>query len=396
MATPVPIAKPGTSIGSALAYPAYHSSPSNGTNAIINGDFETDDFTGWTVVNHPLVADSDDWISKYEGLCSGLNNHYYDYFFQPLSYSISNVSRFQGAMLAIVSIDDSDWHETVLTITAPGQPILYLHYRLQSSQPTDTAADKYFLIGTQLSHWYSWNRNLTNDLVMKGASQYLSGKVIDITCQQGGICCTAYDVLGLAESLWNPTNGSLAIWVVDSVTNAPVAGVVVVSSFEPFGQPALSNVTDSWGAVYFNNILTGFYQFECSKDGYYSQVHPFTIYSGSQFWYGFIIEKVPSPDTGPIAFPVDPVIILIIGGGGLLAGLFLIGAVVKTLGRRSSARGAEIRPVLQNREDRTLGESEDGRGVMVRTSPSFCPYCGLALKGFHVNYCPQCGANLQT
>jgi hypothetical protein len=167
-------------------------------NAIVNGGFEFQNFTGWTRVGtYPYVTIIDYNMSQvYEGFFSALNHHTYESFYQSLDFAIFNDTKFSAAMLATVSVSDSGWHEIMLTVDEAGLGTAYLHYRLQTNQPQDTATSKYFLIGSSLERWYVFQRNICDDLIAKGLSANSGWKITQVTCQQSG-SCTVYDDLRL-------------------------------------------------------------------------------------------------------------------------------------------------------------------------------------------------------
>jgi hypothetical protein len=168
-------------------------------NAIVNGGFEFQNLTGWTSVGTPPVVDYDR-NHVYEGFFSAYNHHSYESFYQSLNLTISNDTNFSGAIFATVSVNDTAWHEIMLTINETRSEAVYLHYRVQTSQPNDTATDKYFLIGNTTEKWYGLQRNIFNDLVARGLSPGSNWTVTSVTCQQQGISCTAYDALRLTPA----------------------------------------------------------------------------------------------------------------------------------------------------------------------------------------------------
>jgi hypothetical protein len=81
----------------------------------------------------------------------------------------------------------------MLTVDEAGLGRIFLHYRLQTTQPQDTATDKYFLIGSSLERWYVLQRNICGDLIAKGLSPNSGWRITQVTCQHGDYCCTVYD-----------------------------------------------------------------------------------------------------------------------------------------------------------------------------------------------------------
>jgi hypothetical protein len=186
-----------TTVYDALSLLEYNPLSGPTPNAIVNGGFEYQNFTGWTVEGDSIIDYNK--AEVYEGFFSACNNHYYDSFYQTLSFPISINASFSAAMLALGPVDDVDWHEIMLTINESGLGTAYIHYRLQASQPTDTTTDKYFLIGGNSEQWYVLNRSVWNDLVSRGLNPGSGWTISQVTCQQNGMCNTVYD----AFRLWN-------------------------------------------------------------------------------------------------------------------------------------------------------------------------------------------------
>jgi hypothetical protein len=212
----------------ALALTEYDPLSGATPNAIVNGGFEYRNFTGWTLETPlpPYVTIIDyNRTQVYEGYFSALNHHYYEFFHQDLNFAISDSMNFGGVMLATVSVSDVAWHEIMLTIDEAGSGTVYLHYRLQDNQPSDTAIDKYFLVGDSLEQWYALNRDVWNDLVSKGLSPGSSWAITRVTCQQGGRSCTVYDAL----RLWNSSPQPFPIELVVLSAGVTVAVLAVAT-----------------------------------------------------------------------------------------------------------------------------------------------------------------------
>lgn len=173
--------------------------PSSGPtpNALVNGGFEYQSFTGWTTAGTPPAIIDYNISQVYEGFFSACNSHYYDSFYQPLNFAIYRDTNFSAALLAVTGISDSSWHEIMLTVDEAGSGTVRLHYRLQTNQPQDTVTDKYFLIGSNLEQWYVLNRNILGDLIAKRLSPDSTWRITLVTCQQSGVSNTVFDALRL-------------------------------------------------------------------------------------------------------------------------------------------------------------------------------------------------------